>query len=195
MKKMIQMAMAVLVLAVLVPAGAVELRQLSTAGMAQYEATHMVEIQWFNFTNAVTATNTAQTFVVPIAAGTQVQCVGAKLVQPFSTLTTNTYTTSMALVVGDTSGGNNYLASMEMATSNSPVYWRNGTQTIVMNTGLFTNVFGGVTNAITYVTAVTNNPPTYYATATNLYFTVTPETQESVGSLKQGIVDVYLRLR
>ena len=173
-----------MVLGLVVAQAAPDLRALDTAGMSQWGATHAITIAAGDLTT--TATNTAQVFSVPISANSSVQCMGAKLLSAFEVGVQGTnhfYTASLALTAGDTSGGVNYLASMQMANTNaSTVYWKGGVRT-------------GTVDNPTNVSVVTVNEGTYYTAATNLYFTVTPSAGQAVATNKTGAVMVLFRIR
>jgi len=164
--------MAVLASPILVP--------LSTDEAAFYQATHVAEITWRDLGSS-TSTNTALVFTNALAANTYVECVGARLLVPFDTVNT-TYTGSVALTVGVTDATTKYLASMELASDGTEVYWKPGIVT-------------GTPDNPTNVTAVTVAPGTMFLTATNLTCTLTPNAEEALSANKQGKVKVYFRLR
>ena len=182
-KTMLAMAMA-MVLGLVAAQAAPDLRALDTAGQSQWGATHALTIAAADLTT--TATNTAQVFSVPISANSSVQCMGAKLLSAFDVGVQGTnhfYTSSLGLTVGDTSGGVNYLASMQMANTNaSTVYWKGGVRT-------------GTVDNPTNVSVVTISDGTYYTAATNLYFTLTPSAGQSVATNRTGAVLVLFKIR
>ena len=93
----------------------------------------------------------------------------AKLLTTFDTGKTN----SVKLVVGETSGGTNFVNVTELAVNSTPRYWRSGG------------------------TADTNNVVTadnYYTAATNVYVSLTP-TGSALSDNTRGKVRVYFQLR
>ena len=160
-----------------------ELRALSGAEQALWQATHAVDIVAADLTT--TATNTTQVFSVAVSSNTYVSCMGAKLLAPFDVgvIGTNTfYTSSLTLIAGDTNGASGMLASMQMAKSNSPVFWKPAART-------------GTPDNPTNVSVVTLTAGTYYTANTNLYFTVTPGGIQAVATNRVGAVKVLFQLR
>ena len=127
-----------------------------------------------------TTTNTSQTFVLPIPANTHVAAVGARLITPFDNGWATIATNSVLFAVGDTSGGANYIPSVQLGKSSTPVYWQPAYSVITVNSP-------------TNVTNVTVTSAQYYSAATNLYFTLTP-TNATLSANSQGQVRVYFRL-
>ncbi len=140
---------------------------LSADEAAYAQATHALDVNARDCTLATT--NTAQLWTNAIPAGTYVKCVGAKLLTTFDTGKTN----SVKLVVGETSGGTNFVNVTELAVNSTPRYWRSGG------------------------TADTNNVVTadnYYTAATNVYVSLTP-TGSALSDNTRGKVRVYFQLR
>jgi hypothetical protein len=192
---------------------AVEFRPLSInerSGVAP--ATHQITYTYADFA-AVTATNTALTSSNAVPANTLVRAVGMKLNTAFDTANTN-YTGSVALTVGDGSTANLFLASTELASDGSEVYFKFAplasaavSQTIATTnliyasaadtngavTAFKTNVV--VASASAATSAITVLGEKFYSAAGNIVFTFTPtDTPEALDDNSSGSVTVYFQL-
>ena len=198
MKKFMAMS---LVLAVVTVAGAVQFQPLSVPEAAWLGATHKAIITEADLTTATT--NTAQALTNAIPAGTAVECVGMRLVTAFDTANTN-YTGSLALIVGDGSDTDLFLASTELASDGTEVFVKYApphSATVSYTSAILTNVlYNGATGNVTVVTGVTGAATVgelgrkLYASAGSLVFTFTPNTEEAVSANTKGEVEVYFRL-
>ncbi len=161
--------MAVVLMVLMVPALAVTPRLVNlTADEAAYAGANVaLDVDVSACTLATT--NTAQVWTNALAANTEVQCIGAKLLVPFDTGRTN----GVALTVGETSGGTNWVNSVQLAKNSTPIYWKGG----------------GTADSNGVIT--TRN---YYSAATNLFVSLTPASSAMVDN-KQGKVRIYFRIR
>jgi hypothetical protein len=137
-----------------------------------------------------------------------------RLVTAFDTANTN-YTGSLALIVGDGSDTDLFLASTELASDGTEVFVKfppphGGTVTVTAATKSVTNVLDVTFNATTtgVVTYATNTLMTgatatvaaaelgrkLYASAGSLVFTFTPNAEEAVSENTKGEVEVFFRL-
>jgi len=190
------MAMAVL------PAGANDYRQLSISEMARFGATHAWTLTYKDFA-ASTSTNTALAITNVVAANTAVFFKGMVLNDAFSVETTN-YTGSCALIVGNGTDTDLFLASTELASDGSEVYVKYGppsTYAVTSASASITNILG-VTNA-TVATVVTNVTAAVtgtilghvlYSSAGVIVATFTPNTEEALSQNVKGQVTLYLQL-
>lgn len=153
-----------LVLIGMIPVMAASL-QLQALGVAASTmngaATHVVVVDWADF--STTTTNTPEANTVSIGAGTYVELVKMDLVRAFDTANTN-YTGAFAVTVGDADDVDKYLASTEIAADGTEVWCA-----------------PGLTGA-------------YYATATNVLFTFTPNAEEATSANSAGEVEFYFRV-
>lgn len=152
------------------------LQVLGTAGRASYNATHIYRLTYSAFTNSTT--NSAQTFSIPIAAGTSVELVCMKLNEAFDTANTN-HTGSCALKVGDGADDDQFLTSTELASDGTEVWTKFGR----------TAWNSGTTNNVTFAYG-----SEYYAAATNVYAVFTPNAEEALDSNTVGSVELYFNL-
>jgi hypothetical protein len=190
------MAMAVL------PAGANDYRQLSISEMARFGATHAWTLTYKDFA-ASTSTNTALAITNVVAANTAVFFKGMVLNDAFSVETTN-YTGSCALIVGNGTDTDLFLASTELASDGSEVYVKYGppnTYAVTSASASITNILG-VTN-VTAATVVTNVTAAVtgtilghvlYSSAGVIVATFTPNTEEALSQNVKGQVTLYLQL-
>ena len=144
------MAMAVL------PAGANDYRQLSISEMARFGATHAWTLTYKDFA-ASTSTNTALAITNVVAANTAVFFKGMVLNDAFSVETTN-YTGSCALIVGNGTDTDLFLASTELASDGTEVYVKYGPESTHAANSMSLIYLGATTNVTTnsIVTNVTS---------------------------------------
>ena len=202
MKRIVMTVAVVLaVLAWAVPAQAWEWLPLDTRQAAVYGATHMARFTYKD----MTATSGSQAFTNSIPAKYAVEFVQQQLVTPFATA--HAYkTNSVALIVGDGSDTDLFLASTELASDGTEVYAKFGpahgytiTPVVTMQRA---TVIGatGITNALV-VTNVTVTATAaagelgrkLYSTAGNLVFTFTP-TDEALSTQTAGEVRMFFRV-
>ena len=136
MKKFVAFVMvAVLVLAGVMPAAAVQLVPLSVPEMAAKDATHVATVEWSDFTEDTA--NTAETFNLAIPAGTAVELVAMVLDTAFNASVGDTnHTGSVLLEVGDGSDADLFLTSTELNADGTEVF---------IKLGPLGSVAGGVT--------------------------------------------------
>lgn len=194
------MAMAVL------PAGANDYRQLSISEMARFGATHAWTLTYKDFA-ASTSTNTALAITNVVAANTAVFFKGMVLNDAFSVETTN-YTGSCALIVGNGTDTDLFLASTELASDGSEVYVKYGppsTYAVTATMGTQAVAYLGLsTNALTNTIIFTSNVTAavtgtilghvLYSSAGVIVATFTPNTEEALSQNVKGQVTLYLQL-
>lgn len=192
----------------------------SVEGALHGGATHMLEINYGDLT--ISSTNTAQVFTNALTAGTGFEVIGAVLDTAFDTASTS-LTSSLTLQIGTPADADQFLESMELAGDGTEVFAKFGrldagsitvtkqTITAPVVTGLVyevesitgTNMIKTITsytNSIAIVTNVTASyspanafGSVYFATATNILATVTPDANQAVSSHTKGKVRVYMR--
>lgn len=178
MKKQALIAIAILT-GVSLAAAAPTVRPVTIQQSAKMGATHVVEIDYADFTE--TSTNTAESFgsSFPVVAKMGVECVGAQLITAFTTGNTN-FTTSVAVTVGDGTDADLYLTSTELASDGTEVWWKYGRS--VWNSGSATNV------TLSYGQKV-------YTGTDNIDFTFTPNAEEALSACTAGKILLYFKIQ
>jgi len=185
--------MAIMLVARLAPASS--LHPLTEQERANIGATHVATITYADFTE--TATNTAQTLtnVFTVAAKEGVQLVAMQLQTAFDTGNTN-YTGSVLVEVGDGTDADLYLTSTELASDGTEVWLKHGRSVQAATSGVVTQVVAGVTNAITVLTALTDDSTgrKVYTAADTVDFKFTPNSDEALSSNTVGEVRFYFKV-
>lgn len=187
-------------------AGAYEWRPLGVEGAAlEGGATHVLTVDYTDFATS-TSSNTALelTNIVEFAAKTGVELVYAKLNAAFDTGDTN-YTGSVLLTVGDSADADLFLASTELASDGTEVWFSYGRNsnyapTLTPQTITITNVFDDITNVVKVVTNVTATlvadvrAQNLYTAANYLKLTLTPNSEEALSANTVGSFSLYFRM-
>jgi hypothetical protein len=185
---------------------------LSAQEAALMDATHVARVT-FEDMAASTDTNTALviTNLHPFAAKDAVELVGMVLEQAFDTGNTN-FTGSVLLTVGDSADADLYLASTELASDGSEVFFKYGrtdVPTLTVASTLTTNTLIGLdasTNVATNVIICVSAKPTataaagvlaqkVYTAADYLKLTFTPNLNEALSANTSGAVRLYFRVK
>jgi hypothetical protein len=176
-------------------AQAASFRPLLEQEKAHLGATHEATITYADFTQTNTNTAVTLTNVFPVLAKQGVELKAMQLVTAFDTANTN-YTGSVAVTVGDGTDADLYLTSTELASDGTEVWVKLGRSVQEATSGVVTQVVGGVTNAITVLTALTDDSTgrKVYTAADTVDFTFTPNAEEALDALTVGEVRFYFKI-
>ncbi len=196
-------------------ASAAQFGPLGADTAAFYGANYMMELRYDDLPSGV-ATNTAVTFTnlntranidgsttysaATIASNSTVEFVWAQLVTPFTSGNTN-YTGSTLIAIGDSSSTTQFLGRTEFNVDGtySPIVRPASGVTIAIQAGALTATNGLVLPAqiVTNVTISSSAPPNSKTYTANSHFvlTVTPNAEESVSGLSNGVLRAYFRIR
>lgn len=196
------MAAAVFVALAVSWAPAATVRELTSGEQAYFGATHEVGISFKDFATATT-TNTAYTISnMNVAAKMGVELVAMILDTAFDTANTN-FTGSCAVIVGDGTDDDLFLASTELASDGTEVfvkYGRPNTSAITASTVTYTNVIYGAgattgnISTVTYTLADSVFAQKVYTAADKIDIKFTPNAEEAMGSNTVGEVRFLFRI-
>lgn len=173
---------------------AVELGPLPQESRAAWGATHFLRVTHADLTE--TDTNTAQTISsFAVTTNTAVEFVAMVLRRPFDSGDTN-YTGSTLITVGDGSDADLFLTSTELNVD--------GTEVFIQYPPLpaYTISYTVLTNSLTniYVNAITTTPTgsalgrKVYTANDTIDVVFTPNEEESLSALTNGVVDLLFKL-
>jgi len=165
MKQSVWSLFVIIALLLAVNVWAASVRPVPEQGKGEYDATHVVELTYEDWSETSTNTEETITDLFVLEAKQGVECVAMYLVEAFSTGNTN-YTGSSALMVGDSGTNNAFLTSTELNSDGTEVWLKYGTSAQQL-----------------------------YTSADYVSFTLTPNEEESLSELTAGKVRVYFRLR
>jgi hypothetical protein len=113
----------------------------------------------------------------------------------FDTENTN-YTGSVLVTVGDGADADLYLTSTELASDGTEVWLKYGRSVQAATSGVVTQVVAGVTNAITVLTALTDDSTgrKVYTADDEIEIVFTPNAEEALTANTSGEVRFYFRI-
>lgn len=208
-------ALIAMIAALIVPARAASFGPLGADTAAFYGANYMLELRFDDLPSGV-ATNTASTFTnfnarvnsegsttysaATIASNSTVEFVFAQLVTPFNSGNTN-WTGSTLISFGDGSSATQFLANTEFNVEGSynPIVRQPSAYTLTVQAGAVTATNGLVlpSTIVTNVLISNSAAPNSKTYTANSYFAarVTPNAEESVSGLSNGVIRAYFRVR
>ena len=212
---------AVLGLALVAPVFALTIEPLPIEAQARIGANWAVTFTYADFTESTT--NTAQSFTnqFAVTAKSGVSLIGMKLNEAFTVSDTN-YTDSLAVICGDADDTDRFLASTELASDGTEVWYKyspmnSGTITVTPQSAAFgtaltlqrsaladSNGTFAVTNVtLTTASAATNATATFaaaslgnrlYTTANYVRWTFTPNAEWALDEFVAGSVTFYFQI-
>lgn len=215
-KNLMAVAMAVVVAGVslaagdgMMVAGGGKLKACSVTEMAQWGATHVLELNASDLTNTNTD-NTAVIWTNTVAAPFSLRFAGYVLDKPFDSATTNPGTYGITFSLGPSTATTKWLSSVQVANDATPtVYGSFGTDyaitavgstavvtrcDIISSNGVTFNVVSNVTVAST-VTPTTTSPLLLdQASDVVILATLTPTTTNALSSVSVGKLRCYFRI-
>lgn len=193
--------------------GAYEFRPLGVAEMAQWGATHVLDVDYSDLKKIEDATtnNTPATITVAVPAKTAVELRAMILDEAFDTAETN-YTGSCLLQVGDGSDVDLHLTSTELASEGTEVFVKfaplaaaTAVSTVTpMTKSVYVAADGEGTNFVAQAVCTNATVATTVSvaelgrkastSAQNVVLTFTPNADEALADNVQGKVRLFFRL-